>query len=409
MSEQLLSYRIGVLLTLAAVSPGAADWLIRQRDPLRLAGIDPDEHLDYQSHRPQIELVDGVARTYLVQYVPVRDPSGAGYLGVSCVVMDISARRQAEEALREADRRKDEFLAMLSHELRNPLAPIRNAVQLLRHLGPQDTKAEEVRDLIERQVDHLVRLVDDLLDVSRIATGKINLQKETVDMAMVVAHAVETSRPQIDGRRHALLVSLPAEPVRVDGDFTRLVQVVSNLLDNAARYTDQGGRIELTLVRSGGAMGGEAALLVRDNGRGIDPATLDDLFELFFQAAPLDTRRHVAIRAFELGVPRWACSALHQRAGFRIGRKDQVGGALHQQQPRGDLMNPGPGVKAAGGFGQHHHGDSRQHQAPQHRPQPIARQRVEIAHQHQQPHHNCDRHHDTPLVHLRGHPRRVGL
>src|SRR5262249_14446049 len=150
------------------------------------------------------------------------------------VLLDVTDRKRAEEALREADRRKDDFLAMLAHELRNPLAPISNAVQIMRLLGPVDPKLERVREMIDRQVSHLARLVDDLLDVSRITRGKIELHKEPVELAAIVARAVETSRPLIDARKHVLTVALPPEPVRVEADTTRLTQVVSNLLNNAA-------------------------------------------------------------------------------------------------------------------------------------------------------------------------------
>ena len=197
--------------------------------------------------------------------------------------ISIQNLKEAEEALREADRRKDEFLAMLAHELRNPLAPILNAVQLLRLLGLRGPRLDGARDMIERQVSHLVRLVDDLLDVSRVSRGKIQLQKGPLDLRAVVRLAVETSRPLIEARRHRLAMSSPSEPVPVDGDATRLAQVVSNLLNNAAKYTDEGGRIDLAVERAGEGDGAEAVLRVRDSGRGIDPAALANLFELFYQ------------------------------------------------------------------------------------------------------------------------------
>ena len=192
---------------------------------------------------------------------------------------DVTERKRAEEALKEADRRKDVFLAMLAHELRNPLAPIRNAIQLLRLTGPKEAAVESASDLIERQVTHLIRLVDDLLDVSRVSRGKIQLQKVVLDLAAVAKQAVETSQPVIDARRHRLAVTLPQGPVRVEGDFTRLAQVISNLLNNAAKYTDEGGNVWLIVEQSAG----EAVVRVRDNGRGIDPAALGSLFDLFYQ------------------------------------------------------------------------------------------------------------------------------
>ena len=173
--------------------------------------------------------------------------------------------RDREEALREADRSKDEFLAMLAHEIRNPLAPIRTAVQLLKVEALPEAQRVKARDVIERQVEHLVRLIDDLLDVARITRGAITLQRERADLADVVARAIETSRPLIDARRHDLVLELPEQPVTVDGDAMRLSQVVGNLLNNAAKYTESGGRILVRVERDGH----EAVVRVRDNGMGI--------------------------------------------------------------------------------------------------------------------------------------------
>src|SRR5688572_21254292 len=183
-------------------------------------------------------------------------------------------------ALQEADRRKDEFLAMLAHELRNPLAPIRTAVQLLRlkELGePQRVRA---RDIIDRQVEHLVCLIDDLMDVSRITRGLITLQREPVLLAAIVARAVETTRPVIDARRHELLVNLPDDLLTVNGDKTRLVQVVANILHNAAKFTTAGGRIILTA----GHDRGQAVITVTDTGAGIPADVLPTVFDLFTKA-----------------------------------------------------------------------------------------------------------------------------
>jgi PAS domain S-box-containing protein len=194
-------------------------------------------------------------------------------------VVDITERKQAEAALAEANRRKDEFLAMLAHELRNPLAPIRNAVQILRLEGSPDPGLQWARDVIDRNVGQMVRLVDDLLDVSRITRGKIRLHMEPVEMAAVVAQAAEISRPLIDARGHQLHVSLPDESVRVNGDATRLAQILANLLNNAAKYTDEGGQLWVTLER----LQGEAVLRVRDTGVGLPAEMLDDVFDLFTQ------------------------------------------------------------------------------------------------------------------------------
>jgi signal transduction histidine kinase len=188
--------------------------------------------------------------------------------------------RDREEALRDADRRKDEFLAMLAHEIRNPLAPIRTAVQLLRLKELPEGHRTNARDVIERQVEHLVRLIDDLLDVSRITRGAITLQRAHVDLAEVVARAVETSRPLVDSRRHELTIVLPDQPLSVFGDLTRLSQVLANLLNNAAKYTDAQGRIQLRVE----ADGREAVIRVQDNGIGISKEMLSRVFDLFAQA-----------------------------------------------------------------------------------------------------------------------------
>lgn len=203
------------------------------------------------------------------------------------IVRDVTERkrmgqelRQRADALADADRRKDEFLAMLAHELRNPLAPIRNALHLIRLSDPQPTETvRESYDLMERQVEHLVRLVDDLLDVSRITRGKIQVYKERVDLAAVVTRAVESSRPLIEERRHLLEVRLPDEPMPILADTVRLAQVLLNLLNNAAKYTPEGGRITLTVQREPG----EVAVHVRDTGLGIPPEMLPRVFDLFTQ------------------------------------------------------------------------------------------------------------------------------
>jgi PAS domain S-box-containing protein len=202
------------------------------------------------------------------------------------VTLDLTERRQMEEslrrqteALREADRRKDDFLATLAHELRNPLAPLRNAVQILALRGDDSAVVAQTNELMDRQIQQMVRLVDDLLEVSRIGQGKISLQKAPVGLAEVVATAVETSRPLIESHRHKLTVMLPDRPVRVEADAARLAQVLSNLLNNAAKYTEDGGRIELIAQRTPK----EAVLRVRDNGVGIAPEALPQLFDMFMQ------------------------------------------------------------------------------------------------------------------------------
>jgi signal transduction histidine kinase len=192
---------------------------------------------------------------------------------------EIARSREAEARLQDSSQRKDEFLAMLSHELRNPLAPIRNAVEVIRRLAPPDPKLTMARDVVDRQVTLLARLVEELLDVSRISQGKIALKKEPVELSRIISHSVETARPLIDARAQTLTVSVPPAPVWLSADFARLSQVVANLLNNAAKYTGEGGRIEL-LADAGE---GEATITVRDNGTGIEEQLLPKVFDLFVQ------------------------------------------------------------------------------------------------------------------------------
>jgi signal transduction histidine kinase len=191
----------------------------------------------------------------------------------------LAASERAEEALREADRRKDEFLAILAHELRNPLAPIRNSLHIQRLTSHNDPATERLVEMMERQVNHMVRLVDDLLEISRISRGRIELRKESVGVATVVEGAVETSRPLIETRHQQLVVEVPPEPLILEGDPVRLAQVFANLLNNAAKYTDIGGQIWLTVRREGQAV----AISVRDSGVGIPAEMLPRVFELFTQ------------------------------------------------------------------------------------------------------------------------------
>ena len=212
------------------------------------------------------------------------DGAPASFLGV---MMDITARKQMEEALRDADRRKDEFLAMLAHELRNPLAPIYNGLSLLRRSTAQTPEAERIHTMLERQMQHIIRLVDDLLDVSRITLGKIELKRAPVELATVVQGAVEMSRPLIEAAGHRLEVSLPAEPLVLEADPVRLTQVLSNLLNNAAKYTTERGQIWLAARLHQG----HAEISVRDTGAGIPAAMLDRVFDLFMQVE--DDGKHV--------------------------------------------------------------------------------------------------------------------
>jgi signal transduction histidine kinase/DNA-binding response OmpR family regulator len=191
-----------------------------------------------------------------------------------------SARlRETEERLQEAHRRKDEFLAMLSHELRNPLAPIRTAIEVIRRVAPPDPTLTMAREAVDRQVTHLVRLVEELLDVSRISEGRIALKKEQVELSKVIAQSVETVLPLAEQRGHALSVKLPAAPVWIFGDFVRLTQIFGNLLNNSVKYTPDGGHIKISAL----ALEGEAAIVVEDDGQGIEPRLLPQVFELFVQ------------------------------------------------------------------------------------------------------------------------------
>jgi PAS domain S-box-containing protein len=188
--------------------------------------------------------------------------------------------RQSEEALREADRRKDEFLALLAHELRNPLAPIRYALASARKSGRTPEQQKRAEDVIERQVIHMSRLLDDLLDISRITRGTLELKRSVTELTVVVGTAIEAARPILDAKRHELSVDLPKHAIRIEADPVRLAQVFSNLLINAAKYTDPGGKIEL----SASLQNGEVAICVRDNGIGIAEDMMPRLFTLFSQA-----------------------------------------------------------------------------------------------------------------------------
>jgi PAS domain S-box-containing protein len=240
---------------------------------------------------------DGSERPIEDSAAPIRDSDGRVH-GVVLVFRDVTQRQAAEDALRhsqhelaERDRRKDEFLAMLAHELRNPLAPMRNALHLVDMADPDPKPGvREARALMERQLEHLVRLVDDLMDISRITRGRIDLHKERVDLATVVARAVEGSRPLIDARRHALEMTLPDCPLPVDVDSVRMAQVFWNLLTNAAKYTPTGGRIRLTVEKvaslaptPSAAGAGDVEVKVSDTGVGIAADNLPRVFDLFTQ------------------------------------------------------------------------------------------------------------------------------
>jgi PAS domain S-box-containing protein len=222
--------------------------------------------------------VDGVFHPILAQAVPVRGEDGAitGWAGIN---LDISRLKQTEAALRDADRRKDEFLATLAHELRNPLAPIRNAAKVLDSANIDESQRQWGRDVIARQVQRMALLLDDLLDVSRITRNRLELRKSRVDMTAVVGSAVETARPLIDARGHTLEIVLPPDRIELDADPLRLSQALSNLLTNAAKYTDSGGRITLRVELEPQSL----SIAVQDTGIGLNPAVIPQLFEMFSQ------------------------------------------------------------------------------------------------------------------------------
>ncbi|WP_295390186.1 PAS domain S-box protein [uncultured Thiodictyon sp.] len=228
---------------------------------------------------------DGQYRWHLSRALALRDDRGQ-FIQWMGSATDIHDRKLAELALRETDGRKDEFLATLAHELRNPLAPIRNAVEILKREQLPETTRQAAREMIDRQVSHMVRLIDDLMDASRITRGKLDLRRERVALATVIGHAVDASRPLIEAARHRLILALPSTPILLDADPVRLAQVFSNLLNNAAKYTAPGGMITVTALRDGA----EVKVTVEDTGIGIAPEAMPGLFEMFSQVEPRSER-----------------------------------------------------------------------------------------------------------------------
>lgn len=225
-------------------------------------------------------------RIWLQSYHPLRDEQD-DVVGVNVVAEEITEHervaaqvREQAERLRDADRRKDEFLAMLAHELRNPLAPIRNAVELLGMSKFNDAKMVRTQQILDRQTAHLTRLVDDLMDVSRITRGRMVLKSEAISLQNVVTRAVELSMPLINERRHELVIEMPEAPINLYGDRMRLAQVISNLLNNAVKFTEPGGRIDVEAA----VEGPQALVTVRDTGCGISADALPTVFDLFAQA-----------------------------------------------------------------------------------------------------------------------------
>ena len=217
-------------------------------------------------------------RIYDYILVPVIGADGE-VEAVAGITRDVTDRKEMEQELRDQDRKKDDFIALLAHELRNPLAPIRNGLNVLRLAGADQEAAQETREIMERQITHMVRLIDDLLDVSRINRNKMELRLSRVTLAEAVNSALETARPIIDAGEHSLTVSIPDRPIYLEADLTRLAQVFSNLLSNSAKYTRHGGKIWLTAERRVG----EVAVSVRDNGIGIPAESLANIFDMFSQ------------------------------------------------------------------------------------------------------------------------------
>ncbi|HET9296395.1 MAG TPA: ATP-binding protein, partial [Candidatus Binatia bacterium] len=228
---------------------------------------------------------DGTERSIEDSAAPIRDATGT-ISGAVMVFHDVTQRRRVEKALKEADQKKDHFLAILAHELRNPLVPIRNGLQILNLAGNDPTIAENARSIMDQALNQLVRLVDDLLDVSRITTGKLKLRQERVELAAVVQSAIETTRPLIDEQGHHLSVRLPSRPILLDADPTRLAQVFSNLLNNAAKYSEQSGYITLTAE----PVEDEVIVRVSDRGIGIPADHLPRIFQLFAQVETASDR-----------------------------------------------------------------------------------------------------------------------
>jgi PAS domain S-box-containing protein len=236
---------------------------------------------------------DGQYRWFLSRAIPIRDAEGnvLRWFGTNT---DVTDQLAAEEALREADRRKNEFLAMLAHELRNPLAPIRNAVQVLRLKGGDET-IQSVTETMQRQVGQLVRMVDDLLDVNRISRGKIDLRTSRVELASIVQHAVEAIRPICENKSHDLSLTLPPQPVYLNADPARLAQVLANLLNNACKFTNSGGRISLSAEKEAE----HVVIRVRDNGTGIAAGQLQRIFDMFTQ---VDTSLERSVGGLGIGL-----------------------------------------------------------------------------------------------------------
>ena len=251
---------------------------------------------------------DGQMRWHLARAVPVRDDRGA----ISCwfgTSTDIQDRIASEQALKDADTRKNQFLATLAHELRNPLSPISNALQLWPHFATDAAEMEHLRTVIERQVQQLIRLIDDLMDLSRISSGKVGLRRQQIDLGSAIARAVETAQPNIDAGCHRLTVTTPDEPIYIHGDVARLTQVFANILNNAAKFTVRDGVISLVARMQGD----QAIVRIRDNGPGIPAPMLTEIFAAFRQVDTSPSRSQAG-----LGIGLWLAKQIVDLHGGTI-------------------------------------------------------------------------------------------
>jgi PAS domain S-box-containing protein len=259
---------------------------------------------------------DGQMRWHLTRAVPLRDDHGV----VTCwfgTSTDIQDRIASEQALKDADSRKNQFLATLAHELRNPLSPISNALQLWPHVSKDVAEMEQLRTVIERQVQQLVRLIDDLMDLSRISCGKVILQRQPIDLASVIVRAVETAQPSMDACGHKLTVTTPVEPIYINGDMARLTQVFANILNNAAKFTVRNGDISL-LART---QGDQVIVSIRDNGPGIPAPMLTEIFAAFRQVDTSLGRSQAG-----LGIGLWLAKQIVELHGGTIVAKSEGAG-----------------------------------------------------------------------------------
>jgi two-component system CheB/CheR fusion protein len=295
--------------------------------PIRIADLEQliGEVIDSMQPRER-EVRDPKGRWYALRVHPYRTIDNR-IDGAVLVFVDVDRGKRAEALLREMDQRKDEFIATLGHELRNPIAPIRNAVEILRLSAEDPAAASLAREVLDRQVGQLSRIIDDLLDVSRIVEGKIELRRRRVSLRSVVEMAVETSQPFIQARHHHLTVSLPSQPLFLDADASRISQVLVNLLNNAAKYMDQGGRIWLTaervpMRRRSDAAADEVRIAVRDTGIGIDPELMPRIFDIFSQGE----------RVYE-----------HSRVGLGVGLA-LVRSLVQMHKGRVSVASDGPGL-----------------------------------------------------------------